>query len=58
MTMVAEGVKTAASAYALAEHEGVEMPIATEVYRALYEGKSPAAAVESLLTRALRPERD
>lgn len=58
MTMVAEGVKTAASAYALAEREGVEMPIATEVYRALYEGKAPASAVESLLTRALRPERD
>jgi glycerol-3-phosphate dehydrogenase (NAD(P)+) len=58
MTMVAEGVKTAASAHALAEREGVEMPIATEVYRALYEGKPPAAAVESLLTRALRPERD
>jgi glycerol-3-phosphate dehydrogenase (NAD(P)+) len=58
MTMVAEGVKTAASAHALAEREGVEMPIATEVYRALYEGKAPASAVESLLTRALRAERD
>lgn len=58
MTMVAEGVKTAASAHALADREGVEMPIATEVYRALYEGKAPASAVESLLTRALRPERD
>ena len=58
MTMVAEGVKTAASAHALADREGVEMPITTEVYRALYEGKAPAAAVESLLTRALRPERD
>jgi len=58
MTMVAEGVKTAASAHALAEREGVDMPIAAEVYRALYEGKAPAAAVESLLTRALRAERD
>ncbi len=58
MTMVAEGVKTAASAYALAEREGVEMPITTEVYRALYEDKSPSAAVESLLGRALRAERD
>jgi glycerol-3-phosphate dehydrogenase (NAD(P)+) len=58
MTMVAEGVKTAASAYALATREGVEMPITTEVYCALYEGKSPSAAVESLLGRALRAERD
>ncbi len=58
MTMVAEGVKTAASAHALAEREGVDMPITTEVYRALYESKSPGAAVESLLGRALRAERD
>lgn len=54
MTMVAEGVKTAASAHALAVREGVEMPITTEVYRALYERKAPHAAVESLLGRALR----
>ena len=58
MTMVAEGVKTAASAHELAVREGVDMPIANEVYLALYEGKAPAAAVASLLTRALRPERD
>jgi glycerol-3-phosphate dehydrogenase (NAD(P)+) len=58
MTMVAEGVKTAASAHALAEREGVEMPITNEVYRALYEDQSPMAAVESLLGRALRAERD
>ena len=58
MTMVAEGVRTAKSAYQLAMREGVEMPITTEVYRALYEGKSPISAVESLLGRALRAERD
>ncbi|MDH5672444.1 MAG: NAD(P)-dependent glycerol-3-phosphate dehydrogenase [Myxococcales bacterium] len=58
MTMVAEGVRTAKSAYHLALRERVDMPITTEVYLALYEGKSPAAAVESLLSRALRPERD
>jgi glycerol-3-phosphate dehydrogenase (NAD(P)+) len=58
MTMVAEGVRTAKSAYDLALREGVDMPITTEVYRALYEGKSPVSAVESLLGRALRAERD
>jgi glycerol-3-phosphate dehydrogenase (NAD(P)+) len=58
MTMVAEGVRTARSAYALAQRERVDMPITGEVYKALYEGKSPISAVESLLGRALRAERD
>jgi glycerol-3-phosphate dehydrogenase (NAD(P)+) len=58
MNMVAEGVRTAISAHALAEREAVEMPITAEVYRVVHEGKPAAAAVESLLGRALRPERD
>jgi glycerol-3-phosphate dehydrogenase (NAD(P)+) len=58
MTMVAEGVRTARSAYELARRENVDMPITAEVYKALYEGKSPISAVESLLGRALRAERD
>src|SRR5690349_18538743 len=37
MTMVAEGVRTAKSAYQLAVREGVDMPITGEVYHALYE---------------------
>jgi glycerol-3-phosphate dehydrogenase (NAD(P)+) len=57
-SMVAEGVRTAISAHALAERESVEMPITAEVYKVLHEGKSAAAAGESLLGRALRPERD
>jgi glycerol-3-phosphate dehydrogenase (NAD(P)+) len=56
--MVAEGVRTAASAHALALREHVDMPITHEVYRALYEDKSPMEAVESLLSRVPRPERD
>lgn len=58
MTMVAEGVKTALSTHHLAAREGIEMPITAEVYRVLYEGKAPAAAVESLLRREPRSERD
>jgi len=58
MSMVAEGVRTAKSAYELARREGVDMPITTEVYKSLYEGKSPISAVESLMGRALRAERD
>ncbi|HKQ70782.1 MAG TPA: NAD(P)H-dependent glycerol-3-phosphate dehydrogenase [Polyangiaceae bacterium] len=53
---VAEGVKTAKSAYDLGRKYNVEMPITTEVYRVLYEGKSPKQAVSDLMARALRPE--
>jgi glycerol-3-phosphate dehydrogenase (NAD(P)+) len=56
MDMVAEGVKTSMSAYNLARREGVEMPIITEVYRIIYEGKDPARAVKDLMTRQLKPE--
>jgi glycerol-3-phosphate dehydrogenase (NAD(P)+) len=58
MRMVAEGVRTAASAHALATREQVDMPITREVYCALYEDKPPMEAVESLLSRVPRPERD
>jgi glycerol-3-phosphate dehydrogenase (NAD(P)+) len=58
MRMVAEGVRTAKSAHALATREGVDMPITREVHAALYEGKAPLDAVESLLSRVPRPERD
>lgn len=58
MRMVAEGVKTAQSAHELARREGIDMPITAEVYRALYEDKPPPEALQSLLSRSLRPERD
>ncbi len=57
MNQVAEGVRTARSAYNLARREGVEMPITTEVYRVLYEGKSPAKGVADLMGRDLKRER-
>ena len=53
---VAEGVRTTKSAYDLGRKFGVDMPITTEVYRVLYEGKSPKQAVSDLLARANRPE--
>ncbi len=55
---VAEGVKTAQSAYELALRLGVELPICFEVYRVLYEGKPPEQAVEDVLTRPLKRELD
>jgi len=53
---VAEGVKTAKSAYDLGAKFGVEMPITCEVYKVLYEGKSPRQAVVDLMNRPLTNE--
>ena len=58
MNMVAEGVRTAKSAYQLAEREGVDMPITTEVYQMLYEDKPPKEVVKSLMGRPQRHERE
>lgn len=53
---VAEGVKTAKSAYDLSHKLNVEMPITHEVYKVLYEDKSPRQAVVDIMTRALTRE--
>jgi glycerol-3-phosphate dehydrogenase (NAD(P)+) len=53
---VAEGVKTSKSAQQLADHHQIEMPIAQEMYRVLYENESPRGAVQRLMTRALKSE--
>ena len=56
MVMVAEGVKTTQSVYKLAKRERVEMPITIEVYKTLFEGKSPVQAMQDLMTRASKIE--
>jgi glycerol-3-phosphate dehydrogenase (NAD(P)+) len=56
--VVPEGVWTTKSTLALAEREEVEMPITREVYRVLFEGKSPHKAVEELMMREPKPETD
>lgn len=53
---VAEGVKTAKSAYDLARKLDVELPICFEVFRVLYEEKPPLDAVRDVLTRPLKKE--
>lgn len=55
--MVAEGVRTARSALALARKYGVEMPITEQVYRVLYEGADAREAVSALMVRDAKPER-
>ena len=52
----AEGVATARELYRLAKAKYVDMPITEQVYRVLYEGLSPQAAVEALLKREPRKE--
>jgi glycerol-3-phosphate dehydrogenase (NAD(P)+) len=56
MSMVAEGIETSRAAALLAQKVGVEMPIITEVYKIIYEGKDPRSAVKELMTRQLRGE--
>jgi glycerol-3-phosphate dehydrogenase (NAD(P)+) len=58
MQAVAEGVKTAKSAWQLAQRHGVDVPITREVHAILYEGKSPKQAVRDLMTREAKPEFD
>ncbi|MCX5698754.1 MAG: NAD(P)-dependent glycerol-3-phosphate dehydrogenase [Candidatus Omnitrophica bacterium] len=56
MQMVAEGVPTAKSAYALSLEYKIDMPIIREVYYLLYKSKSPAQAVKDLMTRKSKEE--
>jgi glycerol-3-phosphate dehydrogenase (NAD(P)+) len=53
---VAEGAYTVRSALALADSLGVEMPIAREVERALFEGKSVQRCLVDLLSRESKDE--
>jgi glycerol-3-phosphate dehydrogenase (NAD(P)+) len=55
---VAEGVITTESAKALAEREGVEMPIVNAVHRVLFERQPARWALVELMTRGLRGEED
>ena len=57
MTMVAEGVTTVKSVYALSQKMGIDMPITSEVYNALYKGKNPQDIVTDLMTREPKAER-
>lgn len=56
MPMVAEGVETTKSAYALSRKLDVDMPITVEVYKVLFEQKPPGDAINDLMTRGLKSE--
>ena len=58
MRMVAEGVRTAKALWELAQKQKVDMPITGEVNEILYRGKDPREAVQGLLSRLPRSERE
>jgi len=51
MDAVAEGVTATRSVFDLAEQKGLDMPITAEVYRVLFEDKSPVEATDTLMSR-------
>jgi glycerol-3-phosphate dehydrogenase (NAD(P)+) len=56
--VVAEGVKTAKSAYGLARGAKVETPLLDEVYSAIYRGKDSREGVRDLMSRKAKRELD
>jgi glycerol-3-phosphate dehydrogenase (NAD(P)+) len=56
MNMVAEGIKTSRAVLALAQREGVDVPLCEHVVKVLYEGVAPADMVLSLMLRSAKPE--
>lgn len=55
MESVAEGVPTSRSVFEYSQRLQIDMPLATEVYKVLFENKSPAEATNDLM---LRPQKD
>ncbi|MBL4883305.1 MAG: NAD(P)-dependent glycerol-3-phosphate dehydrogenase [Planctomycetaceae bacterium] len=56
MDAVAEGVKTTQAVMELAENNGIDMPITQEVFRVLFENKSPLEATQTLMSRPFKHE--
>ena len=56
MTMVAEGAHTTKAVYLLARRHSVDMPITEAVHAILFEGKTPAIAVDELMSRTAKRE--
>jgi glycerol-3-phosphate dehydrogenase (NAD(P)+) len=56
MKMVAEGVNTTKAAFEMAKKYDVEVPIIEQTYAILYEDKPARAAVQDLMSRALKSE--
>jgi len=51
MSMVAEGVHTCMTVHQMIEKYHILMPISTEIYEVLFDGKNPRTALTDLMTR-------
>jgi len=58
MKMVAEGVWNCRAAKELADELGVSVPITEQVNAVVHEGKDPREAMQALMGRAPKPERE
>ncbi len=56
MTMVAEGMKAAPSAFALAQKLKLDCPLIQEIYKILYKGKDPKTSLHDLMHRQTQTE--
>ena len=56
--MVVEGIPNCQSIHEAAHRAGVRTPLIDALYAVLYQNKPPAAALQELLTRAPRSEKD
>lgn len=58
MGMVVEGVSTTRAAYALAQAEGIEMPILEQMYHVLFEDGDVNECTKALMARSKKGEHD
>ena len=56
--MVAEGIRNSRSLTGLARRQGIEMPIADQMMRVLYQDKDPREALEELMNRERKSEHE
>lgn len=54
--LTTEGIETIKAVVPYAEEKGLELPIATEVYRVIFENKPPRQALEDLMGREVKAE--
>ncbi|EUJ30775.1 NAD(P)H-dependent glycerol-3-phosphate dehydrogenase [Listeria floridensis FSL S10-1187] len=58
MGMVVEGVRTAKAVHGWAQELGIDMPISEAIYEVLFSGKDPADAVDHLMGRKKKEEKE
>lgn len=56
MRMVAEGVETSKAVYRLSKKTKIPMPISQQVYKVIFQQKSPRKALVDLMDRQVKPE--